>query len=264
MWTRLHGTKPSLAAGLTSKLAVVSLGGKSSCKVKDGLRTMAAVVSGEAIYSAEMLDNDRPLGVEMLPDAVSMGALAADTAPTSVGFAIDDEFDLDKPTEGFASIPEAIEDIRRGKIVIVVDDEDGENEGDMVMAAELATPEVMAFFVKHGTGIVCVSMKDENLGRLQLPLMVASKDNEEKLSIAFTVTVLHFLDTVTVLNEFPSHRMILMLRVINSYENVQDATNGTTTGVSAHDRATIMRALASKGSKPGDFSRPGPYIPIEI
>ncbi|KAJ8453055.1 hypothetical protein Cgig2_014818 [Carnegiea gigantea] len=253
MWTRLHGAKPSLAGGLTSKLAMVSLGSKSSCKVKDRLRTRAAVVSGEGgllsyssssdIFSGNALDNDRPLGIEMQPDVVSMGALAADTAPTSVGFAIDDdEFDLDKPTKGFASIPEAIEDIRQGKtlavaaslilqIVIVVDDEDRENEGDMVMAAELATPEAMAFFVKHGTGIVCVSMKGEDLERLELPLMVASKDNEEKLSTAFTVTV--------------------------------DAKNGTTTGVSAYDRATTVRALASKDSKPGDFNRPGHIFPLK-
>jgi len=127
MWTRLHGTKPSLAGGLTSKLAMVSLGSKSSCKFKDRLRTRAAVVSGEGdllsyssssdIFSGNALDNDRPLGIEMRPDVVSMRALAADTAPTSVGFAIDDdEYDLDKPTKGFASIPEAIEDIRQGKV----------------------------------------------------------------------------------------------------------------------------------------------------
>ncbi|KAJ8444588.1 hypothetical protein Cgig2_013867 [Carnegiea gigantea] len=119
-----------------------------------------------------------------------------------------------------------------------------ENEGDMVMAAELATLEAMAFFVKYGTGIVCFSMKDEDLERLQLPLMVASKDNEEKLSTAFTFTVVCF----------SAH---LMLRVINSYENVQDAKNGTTRGVSVHDRATTMRALASMDSKPGDFNCPG-------
>ena len=74
-------------------------------------------------------------------------------------------------------------------MVVVVDDEDKENEGDMIMAAQLATPEAMAFIVKHGTGIVCVSMKGEDLERLQIPLMVNQKENEEKLSTAFTVTV---------------------------------------------------------------------------
>lgn len=75
------------------------------------------------------------------------------------------------------------------QIVVVVDDEDRENEGDLIMAAELATPEAMAFIVKHGTGIVCVSMKKEDLDRLQLPLMVSQNENDEKLRTAFTVTV---------------------------------------------------------------------------
>lgn len=73
--------------------------------------------------------------------------------------------------------------------MIVVDDEDRENEGDLIMAASLVTPEAMAFVVKHGTGIVCVSMKGEDLERLELPLMVTRKENEEKLRTAFTVSV---------------------------------------------------------------------------
>ena len=72
-------------------------------------------------------------------------------------------------------------------MVVVVDDEDRENEGDLIMAASSVTPEAMAFFVKHGTGIVCVSMKGEDLERLQLPLMVTH--NEDKLCTAFTVSV---------------------------------------------------------------------------
>lgn len=75
------------------------------------------------------------------------------------------------------------------QMVVVVDDEDRENEGDLIMAATLVTPEAMAFIVKHGTGIVCVSMKEEDLERLQLPQMVTSRDNEEKLRTAFTVSV---------------------------------------------------------------------------
>ena len=74
-------------------------------------------------------------------------------------------------------------------MVVVVDDEDRENEGDLIMAAQLATPEAMAFIVKHGTGIVCISMKEEDLERLELPLMVNSQYNDEKLRTAFTVTV---------------------------------------------------------------------------
>ena len=73
--------------------------------------------------------------------------------------------------------------------MIVVDDESRENEGDLIMAASLVTPEAMAFIVRHGTGIVCVSMKEDDLERLNLPLMVTTKENEEKLCTAFTVTV---------------------------------------------------------------------------
>lgn len=78
-------------------------------------------------------------------------------------------------------------------MVVVVDDEDRENEGDLIMAAQLATPEAMAFIVKHSTGIVCVSMDGKDLERLQLPLMVTQKDNDEKLRTAFTVTVVSIL-----------------------------------------------------------------------
>jgi 3,4-dihydroxy 2-butanone 4-phosphate synthase/GTP cyclohydrolase II len=75
------------------------------------------------------------------------------------------------------------------QFVVVVDDEDRENEGDLIMAASLATPEAMAFIVKHGTGIVCVGMKEEDLKRLSLPQMVRSQENEDKMVTAFTVSV---------------------------------------------------------------------------
>ncbi|KAE8672782.1 Bifunctional riboflavin biosynthesis protein RIBA 1 [Hibiscus syriacus] len=154
----------------------------SSFVIKSGVKTRAALASGEGnvlSYSNGTdasancsLFRDKSGGIEVQQDAMAFGTLAADTTPISNGFPIDnDDFDLDRPTEGFASIPEAIEDIRQGKMVVVVDDEDRENEGDLIMAAELATPEAMAFIVKHGTGIVCVSMLEEDLERLQLPLM---------------------------------------------------------------------------------------------
>ncbi|XP_038877314.1 bifunctional riboflavin biosynthesis protein RIBA 1, chloroplastic-like [Benincasa hispida] len=116
-------------------------------------------------------------------------------------------------------------------MVVVVDDEDRENEGDLIMAAESVTTEAMAFIVKHGTGIVCVGMKGEDLERLQIPLMVDQKDNQEMLSTAFTITV--------------------------------DGREGTTTGVSAEDRVATVVALASKHSKPYDFKRPGHIFPLK-
>ncbi|WOK92190.1 putative bifunctional riboflavin biosynthesis protein RIBA 1, chloroplastic [Canna indica] len=165
-------------------------------------------------------------------DAVALGTGVADMALMSDDISTnDDEHDLDCPTKGFSSISEAIEDIRQGKFVIVVDDEDRENEGDLIMAASLVTPEAMAFIVKHGTGIVCVSMKSEDLQRLELPLMVSNKENEEKLCTAFTVSV--------------------------------DAKHGTSTGVSAKDRAKTVKMLASPESKPEDFNRPGHIFPLK-
>ncbi|XAR73442.1 GTP cyclohydrolase II [Bertholletia excelsa] len=170
-------------------------------------------------------------GNEVQADMAAFGTLAADITPTTSFSTDSSEFDLDRPTEGFSSIPEAIEDIRQGKYVIVVDDEDKENEGDLIMAASMVTPEAMAFIVKHGTGIVCVSMKGEDLERLQLPLMVSQKENEEKRCTAFTVTV--------------------------------DAKHGTTNGVSARDRAKTISDLASRESKPEDFNRPGHIFPLK-
>ncbi|KAK4491199.1 hypothetical protein RD792_001931 [Penstemon davidsonii] len=203
----------------------VSFGIKGSGKVKPELFSGSNVVRSALI-------SDLSGGVEVQSDSIILGALAADMAPTTSGFPDEnDEFSLDLPSEGFSSIPEAIEDIRNGKMVVVVDDEDRENEGDLIMAASKVTPEDMAFIVRHGTGIVCVSMKEEDLERLQLPLMVTSKANEEKLSTAFTVSV--------------------------------DAKHGTTTGVSARDRATTVISLASKDSKPEDFNRPGHIFPLK-
>ncbi|XAR53034.1 3,4-dihydroxy-2-butanone-4-phosphate synthase [Bertholletia excelsa] len=116
-------------------------------------------------------------------------------------------------------------------MVVVVDDEDRQNEGDLIMAASMFTPEAMAFFVKHGTGIVCVIMKEEDLDRLELPLMVSRKDIREKPCTAFTVSV--------------------------------DAKRGTMTGVSARDRATAILTLACKDSKPADFNCPGHIFPLK-
>ncbi|CAL5213610.1 unnamed protein product [Lathyrus oleraceus] len=221
----INSSKPHVRG---SDLAFVRLSSKFPSCLNAVSRIKAALTSGGGD-----LKNEDMVGVESAqPDPVALGILGVDTALTGSGFADDnDDFDSDSPTKGFASIPEAIEDIRNGKMVVVVDDEDRENEGDLIMAAQLATPEAMAFIVKHGTGIVCISMKEEDLERLELPLMVNSRDNDEKLRTAFTVTV--------------------------------DAKHGTSTGVSAQDRATTVLALASKDSKPSDFNRPGHIFPLK-
>ncbi|CAK7328499.1 unnamed protein product [Dovyalis caffra] len=241
LFNGLHGVNSFSANGIASNLALIRLDGSKSCfGIKGGCKTRATLISGDDLLSysngngvaakSTLLDNGS-VGIDLQPEGIALGTLSADTAPVTNDFAVGiDDCELDRPTEGFSSIPDAIEDIRQGKIVVVVDDEDRENEGDLIMAAELATPESMAFIVKHGTGIVCVSMQGDDLDRLQLPLMVRQNENDEKLRTAFTVTV--------------------------------DAKHGTTTGVSANDRATTVLALASKDSKPDDFNRPGHIFPL--
>jgi len=129
----------------------------------------------------------------------------------------------------FDTIPEAIEEIRQGKCIIVVDDEDRENEGDLIMAAEKATPEMVNFFVTHGRGLVCVPMTEEDLHRLELDQMVLK--NTALLGTRFTVSV--------------------------------DAIEGTTTGISAFDRARTIQVLADPESKPHDLGRPGHIFPLK-
>ena len=128
----------------------------------------------------------------------------------------------------FSSIPDIIADIRAGRMVVIADDEDRENEGDLIMAAEAVTPEAIAFIVRHSSGIICQPMTRERLEELRLPQMVS--ENSESHRTAFTVSV--------------------------------DCKHGTTTGVSAHDRAITIRALANPASKPEDFARPGHIFPL--
>lgn len=228
---------PFTGNGHSSDLVSTSLTKKVCFSLKRDGMVRSALLSGEGdLFSyngnSTVKQANQSTEIEIQPDAIAFGTLSAEITPTTTGsFNDNDEYDLDYPTEGFSSIPEAIEDIRQGKFVIVVDDEDRENEGDLIMAGSLATPEAMAFIVKHGTGIVCVSMKGEDLARLQLPLMVKQNENDEKLSTAFTVSV--------------------------------DAKYGTTTGVSARDRAITILALASRDSKPEDFNRPGHIFPLK-
>jgi 3,4-dihydroxy 2-butanone 4-phosphate synthase / GTP cyclohydrolase II len=131
-------------------------------------------------------------------------------------------------TSPFASIPEAVEDIRAGRVVIVVDDADRENEGDLIMAAEKVTPEAIAFIVRHSSGVICMPVVGERLDELEIPLMVA--DNTDQRHTAFTVSV--------------------------------DARRGVTTGISAADRASTIRAIVHPDTVPQDLSRPGHIFPL--
>ncbi|KAB1503684.1 bifunctional 3,4-dihydroxy-2-butanone-4-phosphate synthase/GTP cyclohydrolase II [Corynebacterium sp. 320] len=126
------------------------------------------------------------------------------------------------------TVERAIADIAAGKAVVVVDDEDRENEGDLIFAAELATPELVAFMVRHSSGYICVGMPHNECDRLGLPPMVAR--NEDVRGTAYTVTV--------------------------------DAAEGITTGISATDRAHTLRALADPASSAATFNRPGHVVPL--
>ncbi len=127
-----------------------------------------------------------------------------------------------------SKIEDAIEDIKQGKMVILVDDEDRENEGDLTMAAEMVTPEAINFMARYGRGLICLSLTAEKCGQLQLPMMVES--NTSSFGTAFTVSI--------------------------------EARKGVTTGISAADRAhTILTAVADN-ARPEDLSRPGHIFPL--
>ncbi|MEA2453547.1 MAG: 3,4-dihydroxy 2-butanone 4-phosphate synthase / cyclohydrolase [Actinomycetota bacterium] len=128
----------------------------------------------------------------------------------------------------FAKIEDAIEAIRKGQMVVVVDDEERENEGDIIVAAEKATVEHISFMVRYCSGIICVPMESERLEDLHLPLM--APDNSEAMGTAFTISV--------------------------------DARQNTTTGISAADRAETIRTLIHADTKPHDLARPGHIFPL--
>ncbi|HEV2360581.1 MAG TPA: bifunctional 3,4-dihydroxy-2-butanone-4-phosphate synthase/GTP cyclohydrolase II [Acidimicrobiales bacterium] len=137
--------------------------------------------------------------------------------------------DLDRSGQvSLDRIDDAIAAIGRGEMVVVLDDENRENEGDLVMAAEFVTPEKVAFFLAHTSGLICEPLTPERLDHLDLPLMVAN--NTESQRTAFTVTV--------------------------------DYKHGTTTGISAADRAATIRALIDVDAKATDFARPGHILPL--
>ncbi|MDP9861820.1 MULTISPECIES: bifunctional 3,4-dihydroxy-2-butanone-4-phosphate synthase/GTP cyclohydrolase II [Streptosporangium] len=125
-------------------------------------------------------------------------------------------------------IERAIADIRDGRPVVVVDDENRENEGDLIFASAKATPELLAFTIRHTSGVICVSMRGEDLDRLGLPLMV--HDNKERLRTAYTISV--------------------------------DARDGVSTGISASDRAKTIRTLCDSATEPFELVRPGHVFPL--
>jgi len=126
------------------------------------------------------------------------------------------------------TVTEALEDIRAGKMIILVDDEDRENEGDLCMAAEKATPEAINFMARYGRGLICLSLSPSMVDKVQLPMMVS--DNQSKYGTAFLVSI--------------------------------EARRGVTTGISAADRATTILTAVAENARPGDLVSPGHVFPL--
>ena len=128
----------------------------------------------------------------------------------------------------FNTIPEIIKDLKKGRMVIVVDDEDRENEGDLVISASFAAPSVINFIIKHARGLVCMPMESKRLDELGLHPMF--EDNQDTFKTAWAISV--------------------------------DVKKGTTTGISAHDRSATVKALINPKTKPDDLARPGHVFPL--
>ncbi|MCX6568374.1 MAG: 3,4-dihydroxy-2-butanone-4-phosphate synthase, partial [Candidatus Aminicenantes bacterium] len=127
------------------------------------------------------------------------------------------------------AVETALDDVRAGRMIIIVDDEDRENEGDLMVAAEKVTPEIINFMAGHGRGLICLPLTRERLDALQLPLMVG--ENTARFQTAFTVSI--------------------------------DAKAGVATGISAHDRAKTILAAVDPGTRPEDLARPGHVFPLQ-
>src|SRR5207302_3609815 len=130
--------------------------------------------------------------------------------------------------ENIARVEKALDELRRGRMVILVDDAERENEGDLVLAAEFVTPEAINFMAKHARGLICLSLTEEQVKRLGLTMMVS--ENQSTYATAFTVSI--------------------------------EAASGVTTGISAADRATTIRAAISPDARPEDLVRPGHVFPL--
>jgi len=129
-----------------------------------------------------------------------------------------------------APVEDGIAEIRAGRMIILVDDEDRENEGDLCMAAEAVTPQAINFMARHGRGLICLSLSEERIGQLRLPMMVPDADNSTVFGTAFTISI--------------------------------EARHGVTTGISAADRAHTIRVAIDDATRPNDLARPGHVFPL--
>merc|ERR1719223_463490 len=196
------------------------------------------MLAATSIFSEQKPGNDYEFSqtISVAEDRINDGEEMAANAVVMALFDDDDEADegVTANDDGYCfgrqSVEDAIAAVGRGEIVVVVDDMDRENEGDFIMAADLATPETIATFIRYSSGVLCIGMEGKRMDELKLPAMVS--DSEDPKETAFSVSV--------------------------------DATreNGITTGISASERATTLKLLGSSSSTATDFVRPGHIFPL--
>ncbi|BGP28954.1 3,4-dihydroxy 2-butanone 4-phosphate synthase [Rhodotorula toruloides] len=182
---------------------------------------MAAVVAGSAAALAGAPAHTAARLASSNDPSSSSSASAPEQVTTSDTTPLGRTVELD-------SVEDALEAFRKGDFLVVVDDMDRENEGDLIIAADRITQQQMAWLIRHSSGYVCICLPQRRLAELDIPMMV--EDNKEKHRTAYTITC--------------------------------DYKHGTTTGISAHDRALTARKLADSSSKAEDFTRPGHLVPL--
>jgi 3,4-dihydroxy-2-butanone 4-phosphate synthase/GTP cyclohydrolase II len=223
-------------AGLDTVDANHALGFKADCR---DFRLPAAILHDLGVRRVRLLSNNphksRALSAAGIEVVERVPCEAAPT-PHSLAYLrakkekMGHDLSLEQQERGdFADIETALRELNAGRMVVVIDDEDRENEGDLTMAAELVTPEHINFMATHGRGLICLAMTGERLDELDLPPMVA--DNTSPHGTAFTVSI-----------DLIGH--------------------GVTTGISAHDRARTIQAAVDASSSPDDFARPGHVFPL--
>jgi 3,4-dihydroxy 2-butanone 4-phosphate synthase/GTP cyclohydrolase II len=232
----LHTIQSQYIYSMIKSTAVSS---RAGCRSLPSLRPTSSSVSGWPGHAGSNRERSSPFShlpprmvftVRGGSEHVSDSAVKAATVYDAPGALTSTVRPLDVPSDGFDSIQDALKALQQGIPVVVLDDEDRENEGDLIVSGDRVTEETMAFIVEYTSGVICLGMQGEDLDRLKIPLMIPPAMNEEAMSTAFTVTV--------------------------------DLREGTTTGISAADRTATIRALSSTESQPDDFKRPGHIFPL--
>eukprot|EP00238_Polyblepharides_amylifera_P005939 CAMPEP_0196593850 /NCGR_PEP_ID=MMETSP1081-20130531/76785_1 /TAXON_ID=36882 /ORGANISM="Pyramimonas amylifera, Strain CCMP720" /LENGTH=538 /DNA_ID=CAMNT_0041917959 /DNA_START=22 /DNA_END=1638 /DNA_ORIENTATION=+ len=226
---------PSMASHSTKSLNVqTTQNSKSHCLVPSSLNNSNSFSSHNSSLFSSLAHKRRSGSTKFVDTLVSqesgLSSRRSSINPNLIGKAVAYNETDSRSAEGFATIEEALIEIAAGRFVVVLDDEDRENEGDLIIPADRMTPEAMGFMIRYTSGLVCVAMEPERLEALQLPLMVPNQQNEDRMLTAYTISCDHI---------------------------------NTSTGISALDRCTTVRALADPTSTPADFTRPGHIFPLK-